>query len=145
MVWILKIMAKILEQELWGLCACLCVHMCLYMCYRGMVLPKLIHKRALFDLKEINYFYKYSEIQHNLARINFRVMLYGKYSEQNWYLVSTTNLTNSIANHWTTKPFAICLMIQPHAAIAVDLQQCLREFRVEWGTLCSRESGGTGL
>ena len=35
--------------------------------------------------------------------------------------------------------------IEPHAAIAVDLQQSLREFRVEGGTLCSRESGGTGL
>ena len=35
--------------------------------------------------------------------------------------------------------------IEPHAAIAVDVQQCLREFRVEWGTLCSRESGGTVL
>ena len=28
---------------------------------------------------------------------------------------------------------------------AVDLQHPLREFRVEWGTLCSRESDGTGL
>ena len=35
--------------------------------------------------------------------------------------------------------------IEPHAAIAVDLQQSLRKFRVERGTLCSRESGGTGL
>ena len=33
----------------------------------------------------------------------------------------------------------------PHAALAVDLQQSLREFRVEGGTLCSRESGGTGV
>ena len=35
--------------------------------------------------------------------------------------------------------------IEPHAAVAGDLQQPLREFRVERGTLCSRESGGTGL
>ena len=34
---------------------------------------------------------------------------------------------------------------EPHAAAAADLQQPLREFRVERGTLCSRESGGTGL
>ena len=34
---------------------------------------------------------------------------------------------------------------EPHAAIPVDLQQSLREFRVEWGTLCSRESGATCL
>ena len=34
---------------------------------------------------------------------------------------------------------------EPHAAIGVDLQQSLREFRVERGTLCSRESGGTDL
>ena len=34
---------------------------------------------------------------------------------------------------------------EPHAAIAVDLQQPLREFRPAGGALCSRESGGTGL
>ena len=34
---------------------------------------------------------------------------------------------------------------EPHAAIAVDLQQAPREFLVEGGTLYSRESGGTGL
>ena len=32
---------------------------------------------------------------------------------------------------------------EPHAAIAVDLQHPLRQFRLEWGTLCSRESSGT--
>ena len=37
------------------------------------------------------------------------------------------------------------LETEPRAAAAVDLQQPLREFRVEWGALCSRESGGTGL
>ena len=35
--------------------------------------------------------------------------------------------------------------IEPHAAMAVDLPYPLREFRVEGGTLCSRESGGTAL
>ena len=35
--------------------------------------------------------------------------------------------------------------MEPPAAIAVDLQQPLRGFRVEWGALCSRESGGIGL
>ena len=35
--------------------------------------------------------------------------------------------------------------LNPMLLIAVGLQQSLREFRVEWGTLCSRESGGTGL
>jgi len=40
-------------------------------------------------------------------------------------------LTKSIANDWTTKALAICLYgIEPNAAIAVDLQQPLREFRV---------------
>ena len=34
---------------------------------------------------------------------------------------------------------------EPQAATAVDLQHPLREFRVEGGTQCSRESGGTGL
>ena len=34
---------------------------------------------------------------------------------------------------------------EPHAAIAVDLQKPLREFRVESDAPCSRESGGTGL
>ena len=32
--------------------------------------------------------------------------------------------------------------IEPLAAAAADLQQPLREFRVGWGTLCSRECGG---
>ena len=57
---------------------CVCIYVTEVWYYQ-----KLIHKRALFDLKEINYLYKYSEIQNNLARINFRVMLYEKYSEQN--------------------------------------------------------------
>ena len=35
--------------------------------------------------------------------------------------------------------------IEPHAAIGADLQQPQREFRVERGTLCSREFSGTGL
>ena len=35
------------------------------------------------------------------------------------------------------------MKIEPRAAMAVDLQQSLRDFRVEWGTLCSRESSGT--
>ena len=34
---------------------------------------------------------------------------------------------------------------EPHAAAAADLHQPLGEFRVEGGTLCSRESGGTSL
>ena len=34
---------------------------------------------------------------------------------------------------------------EPHAAVATDLQQPLRECRVDGGTLCSKESGGTGL
>ena len=41
-------------------------------------------------------------------------------------------------------PFA-SMEVEPHAAIAVDLQQSLREFRVEGGTLCSKEFGGIGL
>ena len=45
-----------------------------------------------------------------------------------------------------TKAFSIASMdIEPLAAEAVDLQQPLGEFRVERVTLCSRESGGTGL
>ena len=35
--------------------------------------------------------------------------------------------------------------IEPPVAMDFGLQQALREFRVQWGTLCSRESGGTGL
>ena len=35
-----------------------------------------------------------------------------------------------------------CTEIEPHAATAADLQQPLREFRVERGSLCSRESAG---
>ena len=62
------------------------------------------------------------------------------------FVNNTLVLIKTIANDWTRKTFAICLMYsEPHVTIAVDLQQLLREFRVEWGTLCSRESGGTGL
>ena len=43
MVWILKIMAKILEQELRGLCACLCVHM------DQMTLKYFLHKLVNFS------------------------------------------------------------------------------------------------
>ena len=35
--------------------------------------------------------------------------------------------------------------IEPRTAIAVDLQHLLRELREDWGTLCSRETGVTGL
>ena len=35
--------------------------------------------------------------------------------------------------------------IEPHTAIAVDLQHLLRELREEWGTLCSREIDVIGL
>ena len=35
------------------------------------------------------------------------------------------------------------MKIEPRAAMAVDLQQSLREFRVAWGTLCSWKSSGT--
>ena len=35
--------------------------------------------------------------------------------------------------------------IDPRAAIAVELRQPPREFRLEGGTLSSRESGGMGL
>ena len=34
---------------------------------------------------------------------------------------------------------------EPRAAVAADLQQPPREFRVEWGSLCSREIGETGI
>jgi len=55
-------------------------------------------------------------------------------------------LAKSTANDWKTRAFAICLCGDwTLCCWAVDLQHPLREFRVEWGTLCSRESGGTGL
>ena len=54
--------------------------------------------------------------------------------------------SKSIANDWTARGLQSAYTeIEPHAAIAVNLQQSLSAFRVEWGTLCSRESGGTGL
>ena len=44
--------------------------------------------------------------------------------------------TNSFANDKLQRHLPSASMeIQPHAAIAVDLQQPLREFRVDWGTL----------
>ena len=55
-------------------------------------------------------------------------------------------LTKSIANDWTTKAFAICLYrdwTPCHYSCWSSTPP--REFRVEGGTLCSRESGGMGL
>ena len=55
-------------------------------------------------------------------------------------------LSKIIAKEWTTKAFAFfSIEIEPRAAIAVDLQQALRVFRVEWGTLGSGENVGTGF
>ena len=55
-------------------------------------------------------------------------------------------LIKSTANDWTTKAFAICLHGDwTPCCLAVDLQLPVREFKVEWGTLCSRESGRMGL
>ena len=62
--------------------------------------------------------------------------------------VSTTNwhLPRALRTTGQQRCFpSASLELEPHAAIAVDPQQPLREFRVEGGTLCSRESGGTGL
>ena len=64
------------------------------------------------------------------------------------YMMSTTNC--HLPRALPTTEQQRCLLsasmeIEPHAAIAVDLQQPLKEFRVEWDTLCSRESGRTGL
>ena len=53
-------------------------------------------------------------------------------------------LTKSIANDWITKAFAICLYGNwAPCCYSCWLSQPLREFRVGWGTLCSRESGGS--
>ena len=52
-------------------------------------------------------------------------------------------LTKSSPNDWTTRHLPSTFTeIEHHAAIAGDLQQPPWKFRVEWGTLCSRESGG---
>ena len=64
----------------------------------------------------------------------------GAVSTTNWHLPRTLRMTEQ-QRHLPSASTET----EPHAAIAVDLQQPLREFRVEWGTLCSRESGGTGL
>ena len=44
-------------------------------------------------------------------------------------------LTKSMASNWTTKAFAICLYRDWTPAIAVNLHQPFREFRVEWDTV----------
>ena len=58
-----------------------------------------------------------------------------------------TRLSNWTELNWRALPMtrhlpsaSIC-----HATIAGDLQHPLRDFRVEWGTLCSGEFGSTGL
>ena len=61
-------------------------------------------------------------------------------STTNWHLPRALSKTKQQRH----LPFA-SKEIEPHVAIAVDLQQPLRDFRVEWDALCSRQSGGTGL
>ena len=59
--------------------------------------------------------------------------------------VSTANrhLPRALPMTEEQKPLpSACMEIEPHAATAADLQQPLREFRVERGSLCSRESAG---
>ena len=64
----------------------------------------------------------------------------GALSTTNWHLPRALPMIEK------TRAFAICLCGDwTLCCWAVDLQYPLREFRVEWGTLCSRESGGTGL
>ena len=58
----------------------------------------------------------------------------------NWEIFSVVSyklsLTKSIPNDWITKAFAVCLYGEwPHAAIAVNLKQPLREIRVQWDTV----------
>ena len=68
--------------------ASVCAFISVYMCVIDVwYCQKLIHKAVLIDLREIKYSYKYSKIQNNLARMNFKLMLPGKYSGQNWYLI----------------------------------------------------------
>ena len=72
-----------------------------------------------------------------------RFLWTGKYSvlsTTNWHLPRALPMTGQ-QRHLSSA----LTEIEHHAAIAVDLQQPLREFRVDWGTLFSRESGGTGL
>ena len=68
--------------------------------------------------------------------------------EFRWWVLSTTNWHLPRALPVTGQkrhlPSA-STETEPHAATAADLPQALGEFRVEGGTLCSRESGGTGL
>ena len=60
------------------------------------------------------------------------------FSTTNWHLPRALLMTEQ------QRPLPSASMkIEPRAAMAVDLQQSLRDFRVEWGTLCSRESSGT--
>ena len=64
----------------------------------------------------------------------------GPVSTTNWHLPRALPVTEQ-QRHLPSAS----METEPHAAIAVDLQQPLREFKVERGTQCSRESGGTGL
>ena len=64
----------------------------------------------------------------------------GAISTTNWHLTRALQTTEQ-QRHLPSAS----METEAHAAIAADLQQSLREFRVERGMLCSRESGGTGL
>ena len=61
-------------------------------------------------------------------------------STTNWHLPRALPVTKQQRHLLTAS-----METELHVPIAVDLQQPLREFSVETGTLGSRESGGTGL
>ena len=50
-------------------------------------------------------------------------------------LCSPRGRKESDTTEWLSLSLSLSMEIEPHAAVAVDLQQSLREFRVEWGTL----------
>ena len=52
----------------------------------------------------------------------------------NWHLPRALSMTE-----WERHLPSTSMEIKPHATITVDLQQPLREFSVEWVTLCSRD------
>ena len=81
-----------------------------------------------------------SEIAHSLAGVYF--FLNPLLSCQLWTGTCQEHLAET---EQQGRLSSASLETQPRAAAVADLQFPGGEFRVEWGTLCSRESGGTGL
>ena len=105
---------------------------CMYFWVRIFIFFRYIHKSRISE-------------SYGGSIFNFLRTLHTIFMKATPIYIPTVNyklaLTKSIANNWTTQALAVRLHgDRAPCCYSWDLQQSLREFRVEGGTPCSRES-----